>query len=372
MEKLIFNDLTIELTRRCNMACVHCLRGDAQDKSMCKAHIDALLDQTQVIGHLHFAGGEPTLEIGLMEYIADQLYERRIPIGSVDVISNGKIYNDDFVYVMKWYKELIDVCAKATTPKGTFYIPSEATDRCIVGISLDLYHTDHDLCMEHYERYKRELKGYAEVLKIMRGNAPLKIGRASCLPDCIADGRRNEIAKYHHLQRVEVLDKDHVPICKVYDMYHLESKDQKMVCCGLYADVNGFIRHENVSDYPFEQIDAFPQICSVYDPIWSSVLKYQEGRLPCAKWWNELYKHMAAIPAVLTTEVEKVPDAQDELTSQQQFELFKTLCEAIKHGAKTPAQVDLWTMGQYAKKELRDWKEIASAAAQRDYFQEQA
>ena len=33
-----------------------------------------------------------------MEYIADQLYERRIPIGSVDVISNGKIYNDDFVY----------------------------------------------------------------------------------------------------------------------------------------------------------------------------------------------------------------------------------------------------------------------------------
>ncbi len=372
MERLIFTDLTLELTRRCNMRCGHCLRGDAQDKSLSKAHIDALLDQTQVIGHLHFAGGEPTLEVGLMEYIADQLYERRIPIGSIDVISNGKIYNDDFVYVMKWYKELIDVCAKATTPKGTFYIPSEATDRCIVGISLDRYHTDHDLCTEHYERYKRELKGYAEVLKIMRGNAPLKIGRASCLPDCIADGRRNEIAKYHHLQRVEVLDKDHVPICKVYDMYHLESKNQKMVCCGLYADVNDLLRHENVSDYSFEQIDAFPKICSVYEPIWNNVLKYQEGRLPCAKWWNELYKHMAANPAVITAEVEKVPDAQDELTSQQQFELFKTLCEAIKHGAKTPAQVDLWTMGQYAKKELQDWKEIASAAAQRDYFQEQA
>lgn len=63
MERLIFNDLTIELTRRCNMCCSHCLRGDAQDKSMHIAHIDALLDQTQVIGHLHFAGGEPTLEI---------------------------------------------------------------------------------------------------------------------------------------------------------------------------------------------------------------------------------------------------------------------------------------------------------------------
>ena len=372
MERLIFTDLTLELTRRCNMRCSHCLRGDAQDTSLSKAHIDALLDQTQVIGHLYFAGGEPTLEIGLMEYIADQLYERRIPIGSVNVITNGKIFDDDFVYTMRWYKTLIDICAKATTPKGTFYIPSEETDRCIVGVSLDRYHSDHDLCMENYKRYKRELSGYAEVLKIMRGNAPLKIGRATCLPDRIADSRRDEIAKYHPFQRVEVLDKNHVPICKAYDSYHLESKDQKMVCCGLYVDSNGFIRHENVSDYPFEQIDAFPKICSVYDPIWSSVLKYQEGRLPCAKWWNELYKHMAANPAVLKAEVEKVPDAQDELTSQQQFELFKTLCEAIKHGAKTPTQVDLWTMGQYAKKELRDWKEIASAAAQRDYFQEQA
>ena len=80
---------------------------------------------------------------------------------------------------------------------------------------------------------------------------------------------------------------------------------------------------------------------------------------------------MAANPAVLTTEVEKEPDAQDELTSQQQYELFKVLCDAVKHGAKTPAQVNLWTMGQYAKKELRDWKEIASAAAQRDYFKTQ-
>lgn len=45
MEKLIFNDLTIELTRRCNMACGHCLRGDTENVDLTGMDIDSVLDQ---------------------------------------------------------------------------------------------------------------------------------------------------------------------------------------------------------------------------------------------------------------------------------------------------------------------------------------
>ena len=34
LSKVIFNTVIIEVTRRCNMSCPHCLRGDAQNVDM--------------------------------------------------------------------------------------------------------------------------------------------------------------------------------------------------------------------------------------------------------------------------------------------------------------------------------------------------
>ena len=42
--KLIYKELGIELTRRCNERCKHCLRGPAEPVDLSKDVIDALFD----------------------------------------------------------------------------------------------------------------------------------------------------------------------------------------------------------------------------------------------------------------------------------------------------------------------------------------
>lgn len=38
------NNVFIEVTRRCNMCCAHCLRGDAESIDIQEKYIDAFLD----------------------------------------------------------------------------------------------------------------------------------------------------------------------------------------------------------------------------------------------------------------------------------------------------------------------------------------
>ena len=89
--KLTFEYLTVETTRKCNMRCAHCLRGNAQEVDIDHKHIDNLLDQTEVIGHLDITGGEPTLNLDALEYILNGLCKRGIPLLEFGLHTNGLI-----------------------------------------------------------------------------------------------------------------------------------------------------------------------------------------------------------------------------------------------------------------------------------------
>lgn len=59
-------DVVIEVTRRCNMCCAHCLRGDAEAVDIQERYIDAFLDSFANAGYissLTFTGGEISLNI---------------------------------------------------------------------------------------------------------------------------------------------------------------------------------------------------------------------------------------------------------------------------------------------------------------------
>lgn len=42
------NNVVIEITRRCNMCCAHCLRGDAENVDIQEKYINAFLDSFPV------------------------------------------------------------------------------------------------------------------------------------------------------------------------------------------------------------------------------------------------------------------------------------------------------------------------------------
>ena len=56
------NNVFIEVTRRCNMCCAHCLRGDAESIDIQEKYIDAFLDSFEK-GAYKNQPGKPTTSV---------------------------------------------------------------------------------------------------------------------------------------------------------------------------------------------------------------------------------------------------------------------------------------------------------------------
>lgn len=87
------SDVVIEITRRCNMCCAHCLRGDAENVDIQERYIDAFLDSFEkgaCISYIVFSGGEISLNIPAIRYILKAVKERNISVGSFYMVTNGK------------------------------------------------------------------------------------------------------------------------------------------------------------------------------------------------------------------------------------------------------------------------------------------
>jgi len=96
-KKLYISSVMFEATRKCNMQCDHCMRGDAQNISMKKEYMDSFLENVDHIQSLGFTGGEPTLPDGLkvMNDFADIAEEKNIRVDDFWIITNGKVWTDE-------------------------------------------------------------------------------------------------------------------------------------------------------------------------------------------------------------------------------------------------------------------------------------
>lgn len=102
--QLSISNLCLEVTRRCNMACAHCLRGDAQNVDITHEIIDRALENVTDIGSITFTGGEPTLNVEAIRYTLEKCEEEGIFVSSFYVVTNGKTVTPEFLStMMKWY-----------------------------------------------------------------------------------------------------------------------------------------------------------------------------------------------------------------------------------------------------------------------------
>lgn len=62
----------VEITRKCNKKCPHCMRGEAQDVTISEELIDKLINETEDVLSMSIGGGEALLEI---ERIQSEIYE---------------------------------------------------------------------------------------------------------------------------------------------------------------------------------------------------------------------------------------------------------------------------------------------------------
>ena len=101
MKELIINNLYIEVTRRCNLKCNHCLRGDKEKIDLNIQNLNQLFDNKIInikkINHLTITGGEPTLNIDTIQHIIKKIIEGNIIVEHFIMVINGKIYNQDLI-----------------------------------------------------------------------------------------------------------------------------------------------------------------------------------------------------------------------------------------------------------------------------------
>lgn len=96
--KLTIHDLCIETTRRCNMACAHCMRGDAMNHDLDPALLDKLFSRLSGIGNVTPTGGEPSLNPAALLQIRDAILKYNIPVAGVYLVTNGKEITDEFLH----------------------------------------------------------------------------------------------------------------------------------------------------------------------------------------------------------------------------------------------------------------------------------
>ena len=103
--------LILEITRRCNIQCRHCLRGKVQSKNMSFETIRKALAGVDSIGTITFTGGEPCLNVPAIRYFTECIHMMSIDLGAFYVVTNGKIASRslaDALTKLSWHCDEVD------------------------------------------------------------------------------------------------------------------------------------------------------------------------------------------------------------------------------------------------------------------------
>ena len=142
--KFYFDEIMFEITRKCNLKCAHCMRGDMQPVSMKKEVIDKMLDVSSGIQHIFLTGGEPFLEPDLIEYMVDRVIELDFDVKYMGVITNGTILNDLGVRCVKALNRFAEWSCKK----------NELEQAVAIAISNDDFHgNDVENALHFYKPY---------------------------------------------------------------------------------------------------------------------------------------------------------------------------------------------------------------------------
>lgn len=99
-KKVTIDSLALEVTRKCNANCAHCLRGNAENKNTNKKVIRQLFKNIKHIQCITFTGGEPTLYTRALRDTLNICKEYGIEVDYVYVVTNGIRYSRRLVNVM--------------------------------------------------------------------------------------------------------------------------------------------------------------------------------------------------------------------------------------------------------------------------------
>lgn len=145
---IVVQNLALELTRKCNLNCEHCVRGCAENKEMPDKTIERVFEEIDAVKGLEFIGGETSLATHKLRKVLEVLKEKKTTVNGFFVFTNAVDISDEYIELLVELRKH----ALTTTPnKAQEYFvnttglverldSNEYPLRVIV--SLDKYHLD--------------------------------------------------------------------------------------------------------------------------------------------------------------------------------------------------------------------------------------
>lgn len=287
MEKILFGGLYLEITRRCQLKCAHCMRGDSQDVNMSKEIIDSILDQCAGIFEVFFTGGEPTLSIDAMDYFLKEVQKRKIPLGKLGFVTNGISITDTLKDFLLRAYDYITTCRTSCEAFRTDATIAKYY-RIGIGISADAFHTgcNPDAAKEIYKSF---LPNDGCQVYTNSFNTLIKVGRAK---DIKESSSVPFLSSGFPKIQIGIAYKGHTPICG--DCIRIDRMTDfcdAYIPCYLFVTAKGKILPPIHLEYEYQTEDeTLSGICQYsgcqMPSIIESVRVYNRGALPCYVGYN--------------------------------------------------------------------------------------
>ena len=209
-------DLMIEVTRKCNLQCAHCLRGDAQNININPEILKPIFNKIDYISTLCITGGEPSLNIKGMKDILCLLKEYNVEIGNFYLVTNGLINQLELLHVVIDY---IDYC----------------TENEITGIAIS-HGTFHETYIDEINSPLKYLKFFSDDKEDPDYNQIIGEGRGKDFTD------KKPICN-------EIFDVDYYDYTiNIYDMFYINAIGQVLTSCDLSYNSQDKLSKYHVKD----------------------------------------------------------------------------------------------------------------------------
>lgn len=169
--------LNFDITRRCNMACPFCARGDAQNKDITPEVIDATFDNVRgvYICDIRLSGGEPMLNPDMVSYTIDSMIRHNAIVNSIFIFTNATVYGnpkiDAALIRAAEYLEKIDATSKWPEYHKTHESPYNVDGKIKIILS-DYRHDNADhisMAYQHYNNLNHKIKAVKQTEALIEG-----------------------------------------------------------------------------------------------------------------------------------------------------------------------------------------------------------
>lgn len=257
-EKLHLYYLELEITRKCNLKCKHCCRGEAQDLTISEQVIDTVLDQIHGAAIINLTGGEPMLVPERVEYIVDKIIENRIKVFGFGAVVNGTIQDKRAISFINSLNKIASYIDENTI--------TDEHNKVGIGISDDEFHQNNpDQAIAFYKKYASDL--------VYVDNHDKTIKNKGKQVEIINSGRAktNKIGKIWDVYKCPYSNKECCRSCHRIEME--DGENYPIIKCPIQINANGNVTLSAMLSY--EEADKYIMGNILHESLNNMIEKWQ-------------------------------------------------------------------------------------------------